>query len=271
MKVSRCVATKLVTGMAGVFLAFASLAHAQIKPKITQAVDPTQRKTLAGTVHPLAKTASDQGRVDAGLAMKDMLLTLRPSADQAAALKKFVDDLHNPNSPSFHKWITPAQYAAQFGASDADLQAVGNWLTSNGFSVDEVSRGKNWIRFSGNAAQVENAFQTQIHKYSVSGLTKYANATDMSIPAALEPAVTGVVSMNNFLSSPQHTAPAKVARNQNGKLVRIADSSSGGTTPSPAFTSAGNQIETYLMPGDFSKIYNAQRVVANGNDGSGVS
>ena len=270
MKVSRCGATKLVTGMAGVCLAFASLVHAQIKPKITQAVDPTQRKTLAGTVHPLAKTASDQGRVDAGLAMKDMLLTLRPSADQAAALKKYVDDLHNPNSPNFHKWISPAQYAAQFGASEADLQVVSNWLTTNGFSVEEVSRGKNWIRFSGNAAQVENAFQTQIHQYSMSGLKKYANATNLSIPVALEPAVAGVVSMNNFLSSPQHTSPAKVARNQSGKLARVADASTPSMS-SPSFTYPGSQIETYLMPEDFSKIYDAQRVVAHGIDGTGVS
>jgi len=257
--------------MAGALLALAPLAYAQVKPKITEAIDPSQRKVLAGTVHPLAKIASDQGRVDAGLAMKDMLLTLRPSADQSAALKKLVDDLHNPNSPNFHKWITPAQYAAQFGASDADIQAVSNWLTSNGFSVDQVSGSKSWIRFSGNAGQVENAFQTQIHQYSVKGVTKYANATNLSIPAALGPAVTGVVSMNNFLSSPQHTAPAKVARNQSGKLVPVANSNGASTASSPAFTSSGSQIETYLMPGDFSKIYDAQSVVARGNDGSGVS
>ena len=266
MIVSRCRATRVVKFMAGV-LVVAPLAFAQVKPKITQAVDPTQRKVLGGTVHPLARTASDQGRVDAGLAMKDMLLTLRPSADQAGALKQFVDDLHNPNSPNFHKWITPAQYSAKFGASDADIQAVSNWLTSNGFSVEEISRGKNWIRFSGNAGQVENAFQTQIHQYSVGGVKKYANATNLSIPAALDPAVTGVVSMNNFLSNPQHTAPAKIARNQDGKLARIVDNS----TPAPAFTSAGSQIETYLMPGDFSKIYDAKSVVARGIDGTGVS
>jgi hypothetical protein len=271
MKVRCRSVIQFVRGVAGALLMLAPLAYAQVTPKITQALDPSQRKILAGTVHPLAKTAIDQGRVDAGLAMKDMLLTLRPSSVQAAALKTYVDDLHNPNSPNFHKWITPAQYAAQFGASDTDLQVVSNWLTSNGFSVEEVSGGKNWIRFSGNAVQVENAFQTQIHQYSISGMTKYANATNLSIPAALVPAVTGVVSMNNFLSNPQHTAPVKVARNENGKFARVADSSSVNTGPSPAFTSTGSQIETLLLPGDISKIYDAQSVVAGGTDGSGSS
>jgi subtilase family serine protease len=251
-------------------LMLAPLAYTQVKPKITQAIDPTQRKVLAGTVHPLAKAASDQGRVDAGLAMKDMLLTLRPSADQQAALKKYVDDLHNPNSPNFHKWLTPAQYAAQFGASGDDLHAISNWLSSNGLSVEEVSNSKSWVRFSGNAAQVENAFQTEIHQYSVKGAKKYANATNLSIPAALEPAVIGVVSMNNFLASPQHTSPAQIARNESGKLVRIANSSAASAA-SPSFTSSGSQVETYLLPGDFSKIYDTQGVINSGINGSGVS
>jgi hypothetical protein len=267
MKLIRCQATKLVTYVAGVVLLIAPAANAQIKPKITQLVDPSQRKTLAGTVHPLATAASDRGRVDAGLAMKDMLITLRPSAEQSATLKKLVDDLHNPNSQNFHKWITPEQYAAQFGASDTDLQAITKWLNANGFSVDEVSHGRNWIRFSGSAGQVENAFQTEIHQYAMGSTKKYANATNLSIPAALAPAVTGVVSMNNFLSHPEHTAPAKIARDQNGKLMRIADT----TTPAPGFTYSGDLVETYLMPGDFSKIYDAQKTVARGINGAGVT
>ncbi|QNI31730.1 Ig-like domain repeat protein [Alloacidobacterium dinghuense] len=263
-------ALKLVTSMTGMLLMLAPMAYTQVKPKITRTIDPTQRKMLAGTVHPLTRTASDQGRVDAGLTMKDMLLTLRPSADQQATLKKYVDDLHNPNSPNFHKWLTPAQYAAQFGGSDEDVQAISSWLSANGFSIEEVSRSKSWIRFSGNAGQVETAFQTEIHQYSVKGVKKYANATNLSIPVALEPAVTGVVSMNNFLANPQHTSPATIARNENGKLARVASTSTPATA-SPSFTSAGSQIETYLLPGDFSKIYDTQPVINNGINGTGVS
>jgi hypothetical protein len=243
--------------------------HAQVTPQITRAIDPAERKLLAGTVHPLAKSASDQGRVSANLPMKDMLLMLRPSAEQQAALKQYVDDLHNPRSQSFHKWLTPAQFAARFGVSNQDIQAVTSWLSSQGLAVQEVSQGKGWIRFSGNAAQVEGAFQTEVHQYSLQGARKYANATNLSIPAALAPAVTGVVSMNNFLSSPQHTAPAKVARNQDGKYVRVADTAANA--PAPAFTSAGSQIENFLMPGDFAAIYDTEPLLSRGIKGNGVS
>jgi len=258
-------------------LVAASFAQGQ-QPQIHSAVDASQRKVIGNSVHPLATRANDLGRADGGTAMKDMVLMLHPSDAQAASLKKYVDDLHNPSSKSFHKWLTPEQYAVQFGAADADVKAVSDWLASNGFSVDKVARGKDWIRFSGTSSQVESAFQTSVHKYSVNGETKYANATSLSIPAALAPAVSGVVRVNNFLSQPQHVAPDKIIRNKNGKLVRVSGTGtaatlSGGASKafSPAFTYNGDQVETYLMPGDFSKIYDAQSVVASGVDGTGVS
>ncbi len=273
-------ALSLVTSITVIMLMLAPLAHTQVaptqvaptqvKPKITQAIDNKKRKKLAGTVHPLTSTATDEGRVDAGLAMKDMLLTLRRSADQKDALDRYVNSLHNPNSPNFQKWLTPEQYARQFGANDEDLQVISDWLSSKGFTIEEVPGSKSWIRFSGNAAQVENAFQTTIHQYSIDGEKKYANATNLSIPAALEPAVTGVVSMNNFLSRPQHTPIATIARDENGKLVRVASTSTADTA-SPSFTLPGDQVRIFLLPGDFSKIYDTQSVVNSGINGSGVS
>jgi hypothetical protein len=258
-------------------LVAASFAQGQ-QPQINTAVDASQRKVIGNSVHPLAARANDLGRADGGTSMKDMLLMLHPSDAQAATLKKYVDDLHNPSSKSFHKWLTPDQYAARFGAADADVKTVSDWLASNGFSVDKVARGKNWIRFSGTSSQVESAFQTSVHKYAVNGETKYANATSLSIPAALAPAVSGVVRVNNFLSQPQHVAPDKITRDKNGKLVRVSGagtaqtlSGSASKTASPAFTYNGDQVETYLTPGDFSKIYDAQSVVASGVDGTGVS
>jgi hypothetical protein len=254
-----------------------SAAHGQATAQIKQPVDVTQRKTLGNTVHSLASAANDRGHVDGSLPMKDMLLLLHPSDAQAATLKKYVDDLHNPNSANFHKWLTPEQYAAQFGAADEDVKTVSTWLASSGFSVEQVARGKNWIRFSGTSAQVESAFQTSIHKYSVNGETKYANATSLSIPVALTPAVSGVVRTNNFLSKAEHVTPDTITRDKNGKLVRVSGAGSTAVKSgaskgaSPAFTYPGDQVATYLMPGDFAKIYDSQSVVASGIDGTGVS
>ena len=260
MKIGFCLKHRVVAfGFAvALFGANASM-HAQSKALITSAVDPSQRKVLHGSIHPLANSANDRGHADGAMAMKDMLLLLQPNATQTAQLKKYVDDLHNANSPRFHKWLTPEEFAAQYGAADADVAKVKEWLAASGFSVDQVARGKNWIRFSGTSTQVETTFRTSIHSYSVNGETKYANATALSIPAALAPAVAGLVSANSFGSHPQHVPPSTIARDKTGRLRRIANPDAAQTAAaklSPDFTSAGSQEQNFLAPADFAKIYN---------------
>jgi len=249
-----------------------ALANAQVAPLVTQPVDPAQRQVLGKTIHPLVKNSADLGRADSSLAMKDMLLMLQPSA-APKDIQQYVDSLHNPSSPQYHKWLTPEQYAAKFGIADADVKTVSAWLESSGFSVEQVSRGKRWIRFSGTAAQVETAFQTEIHKYSLNGATQYANAQNISIPTALAPAVSGVVSMSSFQSVPLHTPPQKMVRGSNRKMTLVP--STANPTPQnaqPNFTgSSGGQTVNYIAPADFSAIYDAKPVVSSGITGSGVS
>jgi hypothetical protein len=246
------------------------------KPQITAAINPAQWTILRNSVHPLANSANDRGRADSSTPMKDMILLLHPADSQVSALKQLVSDLHNPHSPSFHKWLTPAQYAAQYGVGDADIKTVSGWLSASGFAVEQVANGKNWIRFSGTAAQVEEAFQTSIHQYSIQGEKHIANATSLSIPAALSAAVTGVVRVNNFLSQAEHVAPGKITRDKSGKLVRTnatgtAQATTGNNHPQPATTINGSQTEAYLTPGDFARIYDSQSSIAAGVDGTGTS
>jgi hypothetical protein len=246
---------------------------APVVPRITQAVNASVRHTLANSVPAQIARATDQGRASSTLPMKDMLLRLKPSAAQTAALGKFMEDVQNPNSPAYHHWLTPAEFGAKYGAADEDVKTVSAWLTSNGFQVSEVARGKGWIRFSGTAAQVERAFGTEIHAYQVAGAQHIANATALSIPAALTPAVAGVLSMNDFTKAPLHTKVGSVARGKNGGLIRSAPSSTGATAGAarPNFTSQGATEETLLAPGDFAKIYDTTPLVKAGNDGTGVS
>jgi hypothetical protein len=259
--------------LAVVFVALlvSASASAQVAPLVTQAVDPAQRQVLRNTIHPLVKNAADLGRADSSLAMKDMLLMLQPSASQDA-IAQYIDGLHNPQSANFHRWLTPEQYAAKFGIADADVKTVSAWLTASGFTVEQVARGKRWIRFSGTASQVENAFQTEIHKYSLNGATEYANAQNISIPAALAPAVSGIVSMSSFRSLPLHTPPQKIVRGSNGKMQLVP----GTAIPTlqgtqPAFTDTNGQTVNFLAPADFSTIYDAKPVVSSGINGTGVS
>jgi uncharacterized membrane protein len=214
--------------------------------RILNAVDDSARVRLPGNVHPLAKARYDEGAVEPEFRMERMVLLLQPSSEQQAALDELVAAQHDPNSVYYHRWLTPEEYGERFGLSVADLATVENWLLQHGFEIEEVADNRRSITFHGSAAQVSEAFSTEIHRYNVNGSVHYANASTPQIPAAMAGVVGGVVSLHNFESAPQ-LVPAKV---------------------SPQYTTGTLH---YMAPGDFATIYNAASLYTSGVDGSGES
>ena len=170
--------------------------------RITQAVDMENLVTLRGNTHPLARPEYDQGAAPDSLPMERMLLVLQRSAEQEATLRKLLDEQQVKSSPNYHMWLTPEQFGQQFGPVDSDVQAVTDWLGSQGFQVSRVAAGRTVIEFSGTAGAVRQAFRTEIHKFVVNGEEHWANASDPQIPAALTPVVAGFASLNNFPRQP---------------------------------------------------------------------
>src|SRR5438132_13013724 len=77
---------------------------------------------------------------------------------------------------------------------------ITNWLKSQGFTVNVINARS--VDFSGTAGQVRSAFRTAIHYFDVRGVGHIANRSDPQIPAALAPAVAGIVSLNDFKPHP---------------------------------------------------------------------
>ena len=181
---------------------------------ITQPVDATKLRTLAGNTRPEVSSGTDQGKVDDSFAMDHMMLQLQRSADQEAAAKAFIDDLHNSSSPNFHKWVTAEEFGSRFGAAPEDIAAITKWLESSGFTVNTVYPSGMVIDFSGTAGNVTNAFHTEIHKLLVNGKTHTANMSDPQIPEALAPVVLGVTSLHDFRPHANWRPKAAMAKAQ---------------------------------------------------------
>jgi len=171
------------------------------KPLITEVLDESHLTPLKGNTHPLARPEFDLGTADGTLPTKRMLLVLKRSDAQEAALRKLLDDQQDKNSPNYHKWLTPEKFGQQFGPTDTDMQTITSWLQSHGFEVGST-KGRTVLEFSGTAAQVREAFHSTIHSYLVNGETHWANSTDPQIPTALAPAVAGIKTLHNFLKKP---------------------------------------------------------------------
>ena len=237
-------------------------AAAQTEPapsRITQAVDEANLTVLKGNTYYLARAKYDRGAAPSSLPMNRMLLVLQRSPQQESALEQLLDQQQDQSSPNYHQWLTPQQFGQQFGPSDQDVQKITSWLQSHGFQVASISNGRTVIEFSGTAGQVQEAFHTAIHKYSVPTKTgaledHWANSADPSIPAALAPVVVGINTLHNFPRKPMHVVSGVFKKNRTTGETKPVN-------PDFTFTCGTNQsnqpVSCYgLGPYDFATIYN---------------
>jgi subtilase family serine protease len=182
-----------------------TLAGAAVRPLITGPVVEAELATLAGNIRPEANAENDRGAVADEVPLEHMLLQLRRADEQEEALAALIDQLHDRASPNFHQWLNAGEFGARFGLAAADLQAITGWLQARGFRIGLVYPSNLLIDFSGTAGQVRDAFHTEIHHLAVNGASHIANITDPQIPAALAPAMVGIVSLNDFRPRAQYS------------------------------------------------------------------
>ncbi len=216
---------------------------------VNQAVDESQRITMAGHLKPQARPEADAGRVDDSMPMAHMQFVFRHSREQHKALRNLLAEQNDKSSRNYHKWLTPAQYGDQFGASDNDIAVASAWLTSKGFTVGAVPAGRAYLPFSGNAAQAQEAFRTEVHYFNVGGRRHFAPASNPSIPAALGNLVIAVSGLNDFQPKPNFSVRQTGAR--------------------PDFTTVNGGH--HVVPGDLANIYNLNPLYHNGINGTGVT
>ena len=226
---------------------------AQPEARITKRVDNSKRTILYGHVSSALRTAQDMGRQDPRTPSPGMIMVLKSSENQKREIRKVIDEQQDKRTANYHQWVTPEEFGEHFGVHDEDLAQIKNWLTSQGFTVDEVSKSKRVIRFSGNIGQVEKAFQTEMHTYNLHGEMHVANSTEISVPEALNKVIAGVPTLNDFFRKPHKVDAGRYSRLRHG----------------PKYTSSSSVH--YVGPTDFATIYNTAPLLAQGINGTGVT
>lgn len=235
--------------------------------RVLEVVDANDRIAIPSLVRPWVKRALDLGAVPPSTAAPRMLLLLSRSSDQQQALSDFLSDLQNPASPRFHHWLTPAQFGDAFGVNADDLQAVTNWLQSQGFSVTKVAKARNLIEFSGNVGQLEQTFQTPVHRFSSNGVITMTGIAAVRVPRALAPVIKGLVNLDSDKprTSVVEAAPARYDPSTHRIKADLT-----------LFNSAGGPV-LYTDPADAATIYDTPNAALNPSytgstlDGSGVN
>jgi subtilase family serine protease len=223
----------------------AAQSTASPRPLITQKIDEGKLITLRGNTRPEAKAANDRGAIPYDFQMQHMLLQLQRAPELEQAFRQYIEELAKPGSPNHHKWLTAREIGERYGLAQSDLDAITGWLTSHGLTVNVVYPSRMAIDFSGTAGEVREAFRTEIHALDVNGVKHIANMSDPQIPAALAPAVVGVVSLNDFMPHP---------------LYKMK--------PQYTFSYEGETLYA-VVPADLATIYNLTPLFSSGISGQG--
>lgn len=225
----------------------------QTRDRVAGEINSNISSRLGGSVHPLAIGTTKIGPVSGDMLLNGITIYFKPTTEQKNELDLLVEAQETPGSPRYHKWLSPTEYARHFGLSDGDLRKVESWLEGQGFTIDRVATARNSITFSGTAAQVNSAFQTEIDYFLIGGKKHFANATDLLIPQALSGVVQSVRNLNDFRPQP---------------LVRFHKSHASAIEPEFTSGQSGNH---YLQPGDVAVIYDVNAAYNAGYTGTGQS
>ncbi len=159
--------------------------------------------TLARGAHPLARPDLEIGRLAADQRIENLSLVFKLSAGQLADRDALVASLTSPGSPQYHRWLTPEDYAARFGARASDVDRTVAWLHAQGLEVKATpSRLGARVMFAGTVAALEAAFRTEMKRYLVRGETHYAMSPAPSIPRDLDQIVLAIHNSHDFY--PRH-------------------------------------------------------------------
>ena len=222
-----------------------------LEVRVPDEISSSERTPLTAALPSTAHRSGDTGRLSGSKQLHGISMSFARSAAQQQDLKNLLSQLYDHSSPQYHKWLTPDDFAARFGMSAQDIAKVSQWLQQQGFSIDRVSRSQNHIFFSGTVAQVEAAFNTEMHTYRANGEDHFGPSTALSVPAALAGVVENIGNLDNY-----HPRPMFV---RNPKPVG-----------SPLFTS-GISGGHFVAPGDAQVIYDLIPVYSRGITGEGQS
>lgn len=127
-------------------------------------------------------------------------------ARNADAEKTAMKAMYTPGSASYHHFLTPSQWDAQYAPTAAQVNAVTSYLRQAGFTGVSAQPDQMLVTATGTVGSAEKAFDTTISRFSASGGDFLANTAAAKVPASLKGDVLGVIGLNTMAMPVPHPA-----------------------------------------------------------------
>lgn len=207
------------------------------------------RVPISGQTVPLIRNAQMLGAANG---QQQLALSIGLQLRNQQELNALLSDQNNRHSSLYHHYLTPQQFAAEFGPTAAQQQQVVDYLRSQGITVTHVSPNGLLIDAIANVAQAQAAFAVQINNYQLGARHFYANASAPTVPSGISPLIVSIGGLDNS----QHMRPLYHLQSQ-----QAAKASHARTTKRALASGYG--------PSDLLGAYDGAALQQSGVKGSG--
>lgn len=165
------------------------------------AADAAGTRAIPNTTPQWLRAATKLGAAPAGAPVSARIY-LAPRGG-LAALQAAAKAVATPGSAGYRKYISAAQYHAQYDPAASTVEAVKSWLTRAGLTV--TATDSRYLDVAGNVASAQKAFGVSIASYKHDGDTVQAPSGALSAPVDVASSILAVTGVD---TTPQLTLPA---------------------------------------------------------------
>jgi kumamolisin len=160
-------------------------------------------------------------RLPASQSLKlNIVLPLRNEAE----LDDLLNQIYDPQSPSYHQFLSVEEFTERFGPSQEDYDAVVSFVEKNGLRVTSISSNRMVVDVEGRVVNIERAFHVNMNVYQHPTEDRVFYSSDREPTVDLPVAVWHITGLDNF-SKPR---PASLARDTSAKSTKTTGSGPNG-------------------------------------------
>ena len=158
------------------------------------------------------------------------------------ALNELLQEIYDPASTNYHRYLTPEQFMERFGPTEANYQAVIDFARTNGLTVTATYPNRTLVDVSGSVATVEKVFHVTLHVYRHPTENRDFFAPDSEPSTDVPVPISHISGLDNFVVP----RPALIKKNLTaGELSGATPASGSG----PGGLYMGKDFRAAYVPG----------------------
>jgi subtilase family serine protease len=150
-----------------------------------------------------------------------------------AELDDLLQRIYDPQSPSFHKYLSVAEFTDRFGPTGSDYESVLSFAKANGLAVIDVAANHMVVDVEGSSANIEKAFHVTLGIYQHPTESRTFYAPDREPSADLDVPLLHISGLDNFTLP--HAKNIKSSQQTSLQLSSEASAGASKTTGSGPF------------------------------------